>query len=54
MAATWVMLGVAGLSFGVTLVGGAWAGFVAQQIVEAWWLRREHRRDLANGYTGRD
>jgi hypothetical protein len=51
MAVTWATLGVAGLSLSVTLVCGALAGFIAQQIAEAWWLRREHRRDVANGYT---
>ena len=54
MATTWAALGVAGVRFTLTLVCGALAGFAAELIVEAWWLRRERRRDLANGYTRGD
>jgi hypothetical protein len=51
MATTWAALGVAGVRFTLTLVCGAAAGLVAELIVEAWWLRRERRRDLASGYA---
>jgi hypothetical protein len=54
MATTWAALGVAGVRFTLTLVCGALAGLVAELIVEAWWLRRERRRDLANGYARSD
>jgi hypothetical protein len=38
----------------LTLVCGAAAGLVAELMVEAWWLRRERWRDLANGYARGD
>jgi hypothetical protein len=28
------------------------AGLIADQVVEAWWLRRERQRDAANRYVG--
>jgi hypothetical protein len=42
-----------GAGFAATLGGGALAGLIADQIVEAWWLRRERQRDVANGYVGK-
>jgi len=51
MAMTWAALGVAGVRFTLTVVCGALAGLVAELIVEGWWLRRERRPDLANGYA---
>jgi hypothetical protein len=54
MVTTWAALGFAGVRFTLTLVCGAFAGLVAELIVEAWWLRRERRRDLANSYARGD
>jgi hypothetical protein len=51
MAMVWAVLGVLGAGFAATLGGGALAGLIADQTVEAWWLRRERQRDVANGYV---
>jgi hypothetical protein len=53
MGTVWVVLGILGAGFAATLGGGALAGLIADQIVEAWWLRRERQRDVANGYVGK-
>ena len=53
MGMVWVVLGILGAGFAATLGGGALAGLIADQIVEAWWLRRERQRDVANGYVGK-
>jgi hypothetical protein len=51
MALVWVALGIGGAGFAATLACGALAGIIAEQVVEAWWLRRERQRDVANGYV---
>jgi hypothetical protein len=53
MGTVWVVLGILGAGFAATLGGGVLAGLIADQIVEAWWLRRERQRDVANGYVGK-
>jgi hypothetical protein len=50
LAAVCAMLGIAGASYAVTLICGAVAALIAEHVVEAWWLRRERQRDVANGY----
>ncbi len=49
--ATWTVLGLAGVGFGVTVGCGVAVGLVAEFAVEAWWVRRERRRDRANRYV---
>ena len=51
LAAVCAVLGVAGASYSAALICGAVAAFVAEHVVEAWWLRRERQRDAANGYV---
>jgi hypothetical protein len=50
LATVCAALGIAGASYSVTLLGGALGALVAEHVIEAWWLRRERQRDLANGY----
>jgi len=47
----WSVVGLAGAGFVATLCSGAVAGLVAELGVEAWWVRRERRRDRASGYV---
>ena len=53
MVTVWVVLASLGAGFAATLGGGALAGLIADQIVEAGWLRRERQRNVANGYVGK-
>jgi hypothetical protein len=46
-------LAIAGLDLSLAIVLGAAAGFGADSAIEAWWRRRERRRDLANAYVPR-
>jgi hypothetical protein len=48
---TWVVFGLSGVPFAATLFGGLAAGLVAEAAAHVWWRRREHRRDVANGYV---
>jgi hypothetical protein len=50
LAAMCAALGFAGVTYSVTLSCAAAAALIAEHVVEAWWLRRERRRDLASGY----
>jgi hypothetical protein len=50
LATVCAALGIAGASYPVTLICGAVAALIAEHVVEAWWLRRERQRDVANGY----
>jgi hypothetical protein len=51
MIGTWAVLGFAGAGFAPTVSGGVAAGLVAEAAAHLWWRRREHRRDVANGYV---
>jgi hypothetical protein len=48
---TLAVLALAGVGFTATLFGALAAGMVAEAAAHAWWRRREHLRDLANGYV---
>jgi hypothetical protein len=46
----WVILVVAGVGAPAPAIAGIVAAFISTEIAESWWRRREHQRDLANGY----